>query len=124
MKKTVLLYNFDNKRLRLARKALLPIGCTIKTIPKKDFAQPLGYLAGVENILPNKEKFSGEGFNEEMLVMHGFGGEMIDVLTAALKKSGIGKIELKAVITPSNINWDSMTLYKAIKAESEMMNKK
>ena len=59
-----------------------------------------------------------------MLVMHGFGGEMIDVLTAALKKSGIGKIELKAVITPSNINWDSMTLYKAIKAESEMMNKK
>lgn len=123
MKKTVLLYNFNKARLPLVRKALAPLGCTVKTVVKKDYSQPIGYLAGAEGILPCKEKHLGSGFDEEMLVMYGFGSELIDVLIAALKNIGVGKIDLKAVITPNNINWDSVTLYNEIKKEHTLMNK-
>lgn len=123
MKKTVLLYNFNKTRLQLVRKTLTPLGWTVKTIMKKDYAQPIGYLVGGEGFLPCREKYSGSGFNDEMLVMHGFGSEMIDVLIAALKNNGVGKVELKAAVTQNNINWDSITLYNEIKKEHNLMNK-
>lgn len=122
MKKTVLLYNFGKTRLQLVRKSLAPLGCNVKNILKKDYAQPIGYLVGAEEILPCKEKYSGTGFTDEMLVMYGFGSEMIDVLIAALKNGGVGKVELKAVVTQSNINWDSVALYNEIKREHNAMN--
>lgn len=123
MKKSVLLYNFDKNRLQLVRKALSPLGCTVKTVLKKDYCHPIGYLVGAEGMLPGKQKYSGNGFDDEMLVMNGFGSEMIDVLIAALKNGGVGKVDLKAVITPSNINWDSITLYNAVKADHMEMNR-
>jgi len=58
-----------------------------------------------------------------MLVMYGFQGEMIDVLLAALRMGGVGKIPLKAVVTQNNINWSSTELYREIKAEHEYMNR-
>lgn len=122
MKRVVLLYNFEKSRLQAVRKSLLPLKVDVKTVSKKDFNQPVGYLVGIDGILPVKEKISSESFTDEMLVMYGFGSEMIDVLIAALKKGGVGKIDLKAVITPSNVYWDSVTLYKAIKADCEEMN--
>ena len=123
MKKTVLLYNFNKSRLQLVRKALMPLGFTVKAVVKKDYSQPIGYLAGAQESSPCKEKHFGSGFDEEMLIMYGFGSELIDVLIAALKNIGIGKVDLKAVITPHNINWDSVTLYNEIKKEHDLMNK-
>ena len=123
MKKTVLLYNFNKTRLQLVRKSLAPLGCTVKTVVKKDYSQPIGYLVGAEGISPCKEKYSGSGFSDEMLVMHGLGSEMIDVLIAALRNGGVGKVDLKAVVTQSNINWDSIMLYGEIKKEYTLMSK-
>ncbi len=121
-KKTVLLYNFSSSRLKLVRKALSAIGCSVRTVMKKEYAQPIGYLAGVENYSFTNKQLSEKGFDEEMLVMCGFGSEMIDVLISALKKSGVGSVPLKAVVTEHNINWDSVKLYNEIKAEQQIMS--
>ncbi len=122
MKRVVLLYNFDKTRLQLVRKSLAPLGCTVKTVAKRDYGQPVGFLAGAEGVSPNKTKNASEGFSEEMMVIYGFGSEMIDVLIAALKSGGVGKIDLKAVVTPTNAVWDSVKLYGEIKADHEAMN--
>lgn len=123
MEKVVLLYNFDKTRLQLIRKALAPLNTVIKTVTKKDYIQPIGYLVGADGITPIKNKNTPETFDDEMLVMYGFGSEMIDVLIVALRMGGVGKIDLKATITPSNISWDSVKLYKEIKADHIAMNR-
>lgn len=120
--KTVLLYNFSGSRLTLARKTLLAIGCNVRTVAKKEYGQSIGYLVGDENYSHLNKKITGNGFDDEMLVMYGFGSEMIDVMIAALKKCGIGSIPLKAVVTEHNIKWDSVTLYNEIKAEHRAMS--
>lgn len=117
MKQVVLLYNFKKSRLQSVRRALAPLRVTVKTVSKRAFSQPVGYLAGIDGILPSGEKYTGEGFTDEMLVMCGFGSEMIDLLIALLNQSPVGKINLKAVITPSNVYWSSIALYEEIKAE-------
>ena len=123
MRETVLLYNFDNDRLPKVKRALLPLKFFIKTVSKEDFSQPIGVLAGVKGIEPVDEKYDGDGFDEEMIVMGGFTSAKIDALVRALNKNGIGRIALKAVITPTNVNWNSVELYKAVKADHEEMNK-
>ena len=123
MRETVLLYNFDSDRLPKVKRALMPLKFFLKTVSKEDFSQPIGVLAGVKGIEPVEEKYDGDGFNDEMIVMGGFTSAKIDALVRALNKNGIGKIALKAVITPTNVNWNSVELYKAVKADHDEMNK-
>lgn len=123
MEQLVLLYNFDRLRLKAVRKALAPLRVMIKTVPKEQFSQPVGYVAGIDGILPSDEKGSGESFTDEMLVMYGFGNDKIDLLISLLKQCPGGTVELKAVITPSNVYWNSTRLYKEIKADHDAMSK-
>lgn len=123
MRETVLLYNFDGDRLPKVKRALLPLKFFLKTVSKEDFSQPIGVLAGIKGIEPVEGKYDGDGFDDEMIVMGGFTSAKIDALVRALNKNGIGKIDLKAVITPTNVNWNSVELYKAVKADHDEMNK-
>ena len=124
MEKTVLLYNFDGKRLQAVRKAVFPLKCEVRTVPKKDFSLPISSLLGLDDKCNVGKQAHLDSFTEEMLVMYGFKGEMIDILIAALKMGGVGKIELKAIVTEHNINWNSIKLYKEIKAEHDLIEKK
>ncbi len=124
MREIALFYNFSEDRLRKAKFALMPLKITVKSVDKEDFNQPVGYLAGIKDIAPAAEKFSGEGFNEEMLVMHNFTGKSMELMIKALVKHGVGRIPLKAVVTPTNKIWDSVTLYKVVKADHDEMTKK
>lgn len=122
MKQIILLYNFDRYRLQNIRKALAPLNVPIKAVSKKEFIYPVGYIAGIDGILPSSGDLSQESFTEEMLVMCGFGSEKIDLLLALLKQGGVEKIDLKAVITPSNVYWSSIKLYKEVKTDHIAMN--
>ncbi len=123
MREIALFYNFSEDRLHKAKFALMPLKITVKSVDKEDFNQPVGYLAGIKEIEPTTEKFSGEGFDEEMLVMHNFTGKSMELMIKALVKHGVGRIPLKAVVTPTNKIWDSVTLYKAVRADHDEMIK-
>ena len=58
---------------------------------------------------------------DEMLVMHGFTGRRIDELLLGLRKAGVPKVELKAIVTESNARWTFYHLYEEIKEEHERM---
>lgn len=124
MREIVLLYNFDNARLPKIKRALLPLKICIKTVEKEDFSQPIGCLVGMKDIEPVGEKYSGDGFTDEMMLMAGFTSARIDALIRALNKNGVGRIDLKAVVTPTNKDWNSIELYEAVKADHEEMNRK
>ena len=121
MDRVILLYNFSGKRLQNVRKALAPLNCVIKPVQKKDFSLPIGNLLGSGNNVNFEKQTPSDSFTDEMLVMYGFQGDMIDILIAALRVGGVGKIELKAIVTEHNINWSSVKLYKEIKAEHDLI---
>ena len=60
---------------------------------------------------------------EEMLVMYGFTGRRIDELLAGLRKAGVPKVELKAIVTETNAGWTFYHLYEEIKEEHERMKR-
>lgn len=124
MNEIALFYNFSEERMRKAKLALLPLKIRTKSVGKSEFNQPLGFLAGIKGIEPSKTEFYGEDFDEEMIVMHNFTSKSIDNLIRALNKCGVGRVPLKAVITPTNKDWNSVQLFKAVKADSDEMTRK
>lgn len=122
MRETILLFHFSDKdrRNKLTR-ALLPLRMKVREVKREDYLQPLGYLAGNKEILPNEEVYTGEEPEEEMLLMAGLSSQRVDMVLKAIRKSGIGMIPYKAVLTPSNQNWNALKLLEELKAEHEKM---
>lgn len=122
MKETVLLYNFtaDRDRLSKVRMALLPLGVRIRTVEKEEYGLPVGVLAGVKDIQAAVVEEPGD-FEDEMAVMAGFTSGKVDAFIQALRKKGVGRIPYKAILTPTNQFWDSVTLYRELKKEHEAM---
>ena len=90
----------------------------------------------IKNITPEQTGFDGfdemepqEGsvapeIDEEMLVMKNFTNRRIDELLVGLRRAGVPKIELKAVVTETNCGWSFYALYEELKKEREAMTKK
>lgn len=57
----------------------------------------------------------------EVLVMHNFTSRRIDELLLNLRKAGVPRIALKAVVTEDNSRWTFYHLYEEIKKEHEAM---
>lgn len=126
MKETVLLYNFtDRERVMKLKQALLPLGFRLRAVEKKDYLKPVGVLAGLKGMGEDETaEYDGAELEDEMVVMAGFTSAQIDAFIKALRKKGVGKINYKAVLTDVNKDWDSLELYREIKEEHELMNKK
>nr|WP_317379812.1 DUF3783 domain-containing protein [uncultured Faecalimonas sp.] len=122
---TVLLYNLEEgEKARKVQMTLLKMKVKIRKVAKEQYLEPVGFLAGNKEIGSSGEIYEGEGFAEEMLVMKGFTSGRIDLLLREFRKAGIGRINLKAIVTEHNQNWNSMELYQELKAEHEMMHAK
>ena len=121
MRETVLLYNFNGERKKELTKALLPLGFRLKAVAKEDYLKPVGFLAGLKDMEDNGSVYEGEEFQDEMMLMAGFTSARIDTLIGALRKNGVGRINYKAVLTETNKNWDSVSLFQELKKEHEYM---
>lgn len=123
MKETILLYGFgDKERLLKVRKALLPLGMRVKQVQPCDYSQPIGYLAGVKEIPGTDTIYEGAEFEKELMVMAGLLSKRVDAVLLALRKAGAGRIDYKAVLTPTNQFWDGVKLYEEIAREHEAMH--
>ena len=58
-----------------------------------------------------------------MIVMKDFSSRRIDELLLSMRRAGIPKIALKAVITEYNSGWTFSKLYGEIKKEHEQMSR-
>ena len=113
MKETVLLYGFkDQERLKKVKRALLPLGLRMRTVGPEEYFQPVGYLAGVKEVPPAENDRPGTEFDCEMMVMAGLASAQVDAVIHALYRSGVGRIDYKAVLTPVNQFWDGEKLYE------------
>lgn len=83
----------------------------------------MGYLAGVKELVPCGEVYTGDDFEKEMMVMAGLTSKQVDTVILALRKTGAGRIDYKAVLTPTNQSWNALTLYGELAKEHAKMNR-
>lgn len=124
MKEMVLYYTpQQSPKVTKLKGVLVRMGIRIKNITPDQVGQKVGYLAGLEGyeaeetdpdvVLPV--------IGEEVLVMHRFTSRRIDELLLNLRKAGVSKIELKAIVTESNCPWSFYQLYEELKEEHAKM---
>ena len=143
MRETILLFHFTDKdRRNKLMRALLPLRMRVKEILPEDYGKQVGCLAGLKECTTEEEKIlmeelpidgqshkdmysqtSSQEFPGEMMVMAGLGGERIDQVLRALRKSGVS-VPYKAVLTAANQTWNAWDLFAEIKKEHETMNGK
>jgi hypothetical protein len=107
------------------KSVLVRMGVRIKNISSGQVLETVGFLAG----LPGFE--AGEAAEEElpvipeqMMVLKAFSGRRLDELLLNLRKAGVPKIELKAVLTEHNSRWSFYRLYEELKKEHAAMTAK
>lgn len=132
----VLYYNPEqSSKVMKLKGVLVRMGVRIRNVAPEQTQKTVGELIGLsgfkraetdENLNLQEQEGKAEAnifpeIPEEMLVMHGFTGQRIDELLASLRKAGVPKVELKAVVTETNAGWTFYHLYEEIKEEHERM---
>ena len=144
----VLYYNPESSsKVMKLKGVLVRMGVRIRNVAPEQVLERVGALAGIsgyergeqhvvqetapegtagQNVQPEETEQSAAQetlpvISEEMLVMHGFTSRRIDELLFNLRKAGVPKVELKAIVTESNAGWTFYHLYEEIKEEHERM---
>lgn len=124
MKETILLFHFNEERQKILTRSLLPLRIRIKAVKQEEMHLPVGYLAGVLTIsqeqMMQSEKV--QDVDSEMIVLAGVSGARLDEILAAIRRSGIGPVPYKAVLTETNQYWNADFLLAELKREHEMMH--
>lgn len=123
MKETILYYTPQSfSHTARLKGALVTLGIRIKNISPGQVTQKVGYLAGMDGYQEQPVTEPLPILDQEMLVMHQFSSRRIDALLQALRKAGVPRIALKAIVTESNCDWTFYELYEELKKEHEAMS--
>lgn len=122
LKEMVLYYNPNQSPYAAKLKGVLVrMGIRIKNITPEQTGELVGTLAGMPGFAADLTDTADQNpipqIPEEILVMKNFTDRRIDELLLNLRKAGVPKIALKAVITEQNSRWTFYQLYEEIKKE-------
>lgn len=129
MREVVLYYNPGNApKPALMKSVLVRMGIRIKNVTDGQTGETIGNLLGIkteeplnkeeENTAVSQEK-TDNPIEEQMLVLYQFTERRLDQLLFQLRKAGVPKIDLKAIVTEQNSRWTLYQLYEELKKERE-----
>lgn len=124
MRQIVLCYNL--KGTAKGRKLTMIfgyLGYRVRHVEQEEYACPVGAIAGSMEMPEELPLYQGEGFTDEMLVIHASSEDMLDKALFLMRKEKV-QVALKAMLTPSNQSWDSQTLHDEILKEHLQMTQK
>lgn len=122
MKQAVLLcYNLAPEKAQKIRLAAMRLKIRVRPVAKEEYGQTLAALCGMEET--TDAAYGGAGFEDEMLVMANFQTAMMNTFLGLFRRMGIAPVALKAILTPTNAQWDSEKLHAEIASEHEAMMK-
>ena len=140
MTETVLYYNPGRpetvKHVAMMKSVLVRMGVRIKNIGPEQVLEKVGYLAGMDGYESAGSSAGAEGTGaegtgagpgelpvipEEVMVLKQFSGQRLDMLLSGLRRAGVPRIALKAVLTEHNSDWTFYHLYQELKEEHETM---
>ena len=124
MNKMILAYNFTPERLAALKLLCMMLRVQLKPVERTQLLQPVGSLAGVSGVAPVPEEYTGAEATQELLLMCGFQRSDLDRLLAGIRKSKLQSVKLKAMLTPTNAQWNAIDLLKELEQEHEYMTRK
>ena len=118
----VLCYNLSPERAARIQTICLVQKLRLRTVAPAEYGEPIGALAGL---------FPAAGSpapdfpaDEEMLVLCGFPEPALHAFLQGFRKAGVAPVALKAVLTPTNANWNSVQLYQELRREHAAMTER
>ena len=140
MMETVLYYNPGRpetmKHVAMMKSVLVRMGVRIRNIGPEQVLEKVGYLAGMEGYEAAGGSAGADGADgertgagpgelpvipEEVMVLKQFSSQRLDMLLAGLRRAGVPRIVLKAVLTEHNSDWTFYHLYQELKEEHETL---
>lgn len=140
-KETILIYRMDGtEEGQKLKKTAASMGIRCRVIEPDQVSRPLGELLHIpgyelvaqsfgQNMEGGMAEMAGEAeekrpadpadMTEPAMIMQGFTQSRLDEFLKGLKRNGMPRIDLKAVVTPYNIGWRFADLYKELEAERE-----
>lgn len=118
-KKEILLYNLENEKGKKIEQLCNSLQTPFRHIPPSSYSACIGTLAGIPHVNPVNVPFSSEIFTDEMMVFFNFNGKELNEFLNRYREEGIGKVNLKATITPYNKHWSSSHLRNELQKEYE-----
>lgn len=119
MTPTVLLYNLDSEKGRKIKALCLTLRLRARSVAPEDFGRTLtSVLAPEDGREPAQE---GQPFSDELLVMAGLTSRQMNDLLQGFRRKKISPVELKAVLTPTNSQWNAFQLREELARERQAM---
>lgn len=115
---TVLLYEMDPDRARKIKLLCLPMKLRARTVAPEEYGLSLKALLDGEKLEPGGEV---RPLGDEMMVMANLTVAQMNRLLAGFRRSKLPPVNLKAVLTAVNAEWDAYRLHSELKAEHEAM---
>lgn len=114
---TVLLYNCSGPQWSKLRQVLVMQKLRMKAV------EPSQYALSLAQVLEGSQEKAGveEEFSDPMLVFCSLTGPKLDQLLGAMKRAKLPPIPLKAVLTPTNRDWNSQQLWQELRREHQAM---
>lgn len=117
---TVLLYNCSGPQWSKLRQVFVMQKLRMKAV------EPGQYGLSLAQVLKGSGESAGveEEFSDPMLVFCSLTGPQLDRLLGAMKRAKLPPIPLKAVLTPTNRDWNSQQLWQELRREHQAMQER
>ena len=92
----------------------------VRHVQSIEYRQKLGYLLQLPGYTDSGCHF-GAAFSDEMAVMVGFDAQQLNAFLDYFRQTGLRRIECKAMLTPTNVSWDVLTLHRHLCLEREAL---
>ena len=114
---TVLLYNCSGPQWSKLRQIFLMLRVRIRAVEPDQYGLTLEQLLARSDATQTVE----EEFSDPMLVFCSISHDKLNHLLSVMNRSGLPRIPLKAMLTPTNLTWTSQQLWTELRREHEAM---
>jgi len=121
---TILLFNVNKGKRKKIELVAWKLNHEAKLVDRKDYSKPLGNLIGITvgqntgNIV--KSDRANLVMDKEMMVISGLDSDAVDDFLTVYNDAGIDSIQMKAIVTESNIFWTAEKLYEELEEHSRV----
>jgi len=117
----VFAFNLDAPSLERLEAVCRALDIALRPVDRAAFGLPIGAMLGMPAARLTANP-ADDGFEEPMLVMCGLEPPKFDEFLRSLRASGIPRIDLKAVVTPTNITWSARRLRDELRQEHDRLH--
>lgn len=119
-----LLYNFNEEKLKMIKMVCMMMQVRFKEVARAEYEQPLGCFIGNFWNRKSRRSLSGRRISwKKCWCCMDLTGSKLQKFLIALQRVGVGRIELKAMITENNKSWNGLALYEELCQEREAFKK-